>query len=90
MKSVLALVAAIALSGCSVFTTKTPVVQHAEVNIVVDNKLLELCAVLPNRSGTSSESIAEHHIEVITAYGVCAEKQKASVASIRKLANIKD
>lgn len=77
------------LTGCAFldFFKKPDTSTHT---VQVDSKLLEACAALPNRTGESDEAVAEHHITVITSYGLCAKKQDASIKTIRKLANLPD
>jgi len=71
------------LAGCSIFDNFRKPDPTRQVQ--VDPKLLQPCKPLPARVG---EEVAEHHIKVITEYGVCAKQQDDSIKAIRTLANL--
>ena len=80
------------LVGCEVFpknSTPTLIPPAVTTRIVIDPKLLQECESLPLLpEPVTYEVIAEHYINTIGAYGVCAAKQRASISTIKTLANL--
>lgn len=88
MKSLYMFLLPILLSGCVLFNTKPDNSIVTPKEIPIDRELLKKCLPIPKAEATDAIDIK--YIELIGLYGQCANRQNASISTIKTLANIKD
>ena len=81
------------LTGCAFldfFQKKDPVVDLPPPKpVFVDREVLQPCDKLPGLElGTSQEELNFYTFTLLEKYGICANKQDASIKTIKKLGNI--
>ena len=88
MKYLYTILLPIMLSGCVLFGTKPDTSVVTPKEIPIDRELLKKCSPIPKTEATDALDI--RYIELIGLYGQCANRQNASISTIKTLANIKD
>lgn len=91
MKKLIVLLLPFFLSGCVVLDWfKKPDVSIpptiSSKPVVIDQSVLQKCEELPE----ITEVTATEYVLLAGKYGICANKQKAGIKTIKDLANIKD
>lgn len=76
------------LTACWPFNTRPDVPIPQDRAVLIDREILKQCQPIPNISTT--EDIGVKYVELIGVYGICSNRQRASIEVIKKLGNIKE
>jgi hypothetical protein len=84
MRSLIAICIIALLTGCVTNPSEPTIIDKP---IRIDRELLKLCDQIPQFMEGDEPGLK--YIELIGMYGVCANKQKASVDALKEIGNIK-
>lgn len=83
---ILAIILALSLSGCGCFGDRYIDTPEA---IKIEREILRVCEPIKPFDQEKDE-IGFRYVELVGMYGVCSNRQDASIKTIKELANIKE